>query len=88
MARIHRWSVMIYGSLHAEFMETMYNGNIHWYGTPIFVNLLSIYLNRLATIIKYFGGCDEGTVTVATSQRSNVVIGGTCCIYYCICTFS
>ena len=25
MARIHRWSVMIYGSLQAEFMETKYN---------------------------------------------------------------
>ena len=36
MARIHRWSVMIYGSLQAEFMETKYNSHIHWYGTSVF----------------------------------------------------
>ena len=36
MARIHKWSVMIYGSLQAEFMETKYNSYIHWYGTSIF----------------------------------------------------
>ena len=36
MARIHRWSVMIYGSLQAEFMETKYNSHIHEYGTFVF----------------------------------------------------
>ena len=36
MARIHRWSMMIYGSLQAELMETKYKGYIHRYGTPIF----------------------------------------------------
>ena len=36
VARIHRWSVMIYGSLHAEFMETKYNSHIHGYGTSVF----------------------------------------------------
>ena len=36
MARIHRWSVMIYGSLQAEFMETKYNSHIHGYGTSVF----------------------------------------------------
>ena len=36
MARIHRWSVMIYGSLQAEFMETKYNSHIHGYGTYVF----------------------------------------------------
>ena len=36
MARIHRWSVMIYGSLQTEFMETMYNSHIHGYGTSVF----------------------------------------------------
>ena len=36
MARMHRWSVMIYGSLQAEFMETNYNSHIHRYGTSIF----------------------------------------------------
>ena len=36
MARIHRWSVMIYGSLQAEFMETKYNNHIHRYGTSVF----------------------------------------------------
>ena len=36
MARIHRRSVMIYGSLQAEFMETKCNSDIHRYGTPIF----------------------------------------------------
>ena len=37
MARIHRWSVMIYGSLKAEFMETKYNSHIHGYGTSVLV---------------------------------------------------
>ena len=36
MARIHRWSVMIYGSLQVEFMETKYNSHIHVYGTSVF----------------------------------------------------
>ena len=36
MARIHRWSVMIYGSLQAEFMETKNNSHIHGYGTSVF----------------------------------------------------
>ena len=36
MARIHRWSVMIYGSPQAEFMETTYNSHIHGYGTSVF----------------------------------------------------
>ena len=36
MARIHRWSVMIYGSLQAEFVETKYNSHIHRYGTSVF----------------------------------------------------
>ena len=36
MSRIHRWSVMIYGSLQAEFMETKYNSHIHGYGTSVF----------------------------------------------------
>ena len=36
MARIHRWSVMIYGSLQAEFMETKYNSHIHGNGTFVF----------------------------------------------------
>ena len=35
-ARIHRWSVMIYGSLQADFMETKYNKHIHGYGTSVF----------------------------------------------------
>ena len=36
MATIHRWSVMIYGSLQAEFMETKYNNHIHRNGTSVF----------------------------------------------------
>ena len=36
MAKIHKWSVMIYGSLQVEFMETKHNGHIHRCGTPIF----------------------------------------------------
>ena len=36
MARIHKWSVMIYGSLQAEFMETKCNMHIHRYGTAVF----------------------------------------------------
>ena len=38
MARIHRWSVMIYGSLQDEFMETKCNSHIHGYGTSVFGN--------------------------------------------------
>ena len=34
--KIHRWSVMIYGSLQAEFMETKYNSHIHGYGTSVY----------------------------------------------------
>ena len=40
MARIHRWSVMIYGSLQAEFMETKYNSHIHGYGTSVFSKIV------------------------------------------------
>ena len=36
MATIHKWSVMIYGSLQAEFMETKYNNHVHRYGTSVF----------------------------------------------------
>ena len=36
MPRIHRWSVMIYGSLQAEFTETKYNSHIHGYGISVF----------------------------------------------------
>ena len=36
MARIHRWSVVIYGSLQAEFMETKYKSHIHRYETFFF----------------------------------------------------
>ena len=36
MARMQRWSVMIYGSLQAEFMETKYNSHIHGYGKSVF----------------------------------------------------
>ena len=36
MARIHRWSVMIYSSPQAEFMAAKYNSHIHGYGTSVF----------------------------------------------------
>ena len=36
LARIHKWSMIIYGTLQAEFMETKCNGHIHRYGTPVF----------------------------------------------------
>ena len=36
MATKHRWSVMVYGSLQAEFMETKYKSHIHRYGTSVF----------------------------------------------------
>ena len=36
MARIHRWSMMVYDSLQAEFMETKYNSHIHMNGTSVF----------------------------------------------------
>ena len=41
MARIHGRSVMIDGSLEAEFMEK-YNNHIHRYGKPIVGELLCI----------------------------------------------
>ena len=40
MARIHRWSVMIYGSLQAEFMETKCKSHIHEYGTYVFAKIV------------------------------------------------
>ena len=42
MARIHRWSVMIYGSLQAEFTETKYNSHFHGYGTSVFGKIVYI----------------------------------------------
>ena len=33
---IYRRSVIIYGSLQAEYMETKWNSHIHRYGTHIF----------------------------------------------------
>ena len=35
MARIHRCSVTIYGSLQAEFIETKYNSLTHMYGIAV-----------------------------------------------------
>ena len=55
MTRIHRWSVMIYGSLQAELMETKRNGHAHMFGTLIFGTIVT-YLNRII-VIKYFEGC-------------------------------
>ena len=51
MAKMHRWSVMIYGSLRSEFMETKYNSHIHVYGTSVFGKIVvnisqSIYNNN------------------------------------------
>ena len=53
MARIHRWSVMIYVSLQAEFMETKNNSHIHGYGTSVFGKIVVNISKRLTTIIKY-----------------------------------
>ena len=36
---------MIYSSLQAEFMETMDNGNIHRYGTPVYGKIV-VYLSK------------------------------------------
>ena len=44
MARIHRWPMVIYDSLQADFMETKYNGHIHRYGTPILGNIF-VYIH-------------------------------------------
>ena len=41
MVRIHRLSVMIYGSMQATFMETKHNGHVHRYGTPIRGNIVA-----------------------------------------------
>ena len=40
IVRIHRWSVMNYGSLQAVFMETKYKSHIHRFGTSIFGKLV------------------------------------------------
>ena len=59
MARIHRWSVMIYGSLQPDFFQTKYNSHIHRYGTYIVVNVSkSIISNnqifwRLKNVIRF-----------------------------------
>ena len=36
MARTHKWSVTIYGSLQTEPMETKHNSHTHGYGTSAF----------------------------------------------------
>ena len=36
ISRIHRWSVMIYGSLQAEFMKTKYKSHFQRYGASVF----------------------------------------------------
>ena len=63
MARIHRWSVMIYGGLQVEFMETKYTSHIHRDRTSIFgkivVNISKSIKNnnqifrRLSNLIKF-----------------------------------
>ena len=55
MVRIHRWSVMIYGSLQAEFMETKYNSHIHGYGTSVFGKIvvdISKSINNNSQLLK------------------------------------
>ena len=63
MHRIHRWSVMIYGSLQAEFMETKFNSHIRGCGTPVFgkivvsisksINNKNQIFSRLSKIIRF-----------------------------------
>ena len=75
IVRIHRWSVMIYGSLQAEFVETKYNSHIHSYGASVFgkivVNMnISINNNnqifwRLKNIIRF----DMAIVLLASKVR-------------------
>ena len=57
MAKIYKRSVMIYGSLQAEFMETQHNGHSIGMEYLSLVTLLFMNFNRLTMIIKYFGGC-------------------------------
>ena len=45
MARIHRWSMMIYGSLQTEFMKTKYNSHMHRHGTPI-CGKIAVYISK------------------------------------------
>ena len=56
MAKIHKWSVMIYGSLQVEFMETKHNGHIHRCGTPIFGKIVVYISKPINNNEKYFGG--------------------------------
>ena len=56
-ARMYRWSVMIYGSLQAEFMETKYNSHINGYGTSSFGTIvvnISTSINNNTYEIDYF----------------------------------
>ena len=46
MTRLLRWSVMSYGSLRAEFVETKHNGHIHRYGTLIFDDIAVVYVSQ------------------------------------------
>ena len=55
MARIHRWSVMIYGSLQAESWRPSTTVISIVMEHLSLVKLLVIYLNRLTTIVKYLG---------------------------------
>ena len=57
MARIHRWSVMIYGTLQAEFMETKCNRHIHRCGTSIFGKFAVYISTSINNNNQIFGGC-------------------------------
>ena len=56
-ARIYWWTVMIYGSLQAEFMETKCNSHINEYGTSSFGTIvvnISKSINNNTYEIEYF----------------------------------
>ena len=55
MARIHRWSGMIYGSLQDEFMDTKYNSHIHRYGTSVFGKIVVNISKSIDNINQIFG---------------------------------
>ena len=62
MTRMHKWSMMIYGSPQAEFTETKHNSHIHGYGTPILGKIV-VYISKLdymqALVLEYNFHCRE-----------------------------
>ena len=76
MARIHRWSVMIYGSLQAESWRPSTTVISIVMEHLSLVKVLVIYLNRLTTIVKYLGteNMKTGTIQCPLDRLTDPII--------------